>query len=157
MQLAMRYPDLVRKIVFSGGPSYHPDGFYTEFLESDKMMKPGKPWKDYYDNIAPNPSDLSVVPQKIKEMTHAWEGVSDVDLKSLKAPALLIIGDSDIVRLDHVVDMFKILGGGLPGDLVGIPNSQLAVFPGTTHTSLLKRADCLISMIMEFFDSPMPK
>jgi len=156
-QLAMRYPKLVRKIVFSGGPSYHPDGFYTEFLESDKMMKPGRPWKEYYDSIAPNPSDLPVVAQKIKEMTHAWDGIPTEDLQAIKAPALLIIGDSDIVSLDHVVEMFELLGGGVPGDLVGIPDSQLAVLPGTSHASLLKRADWLISMIMEFLDAPMPE
>jgi pimeloyl-ACP methyl ester carboxylesterase len=157
VQLALKYPDLVRKIIFSGGPSYHPDGFFTEFLESDKMMKPGRPWKEYYDSIAPNPSDLPVIAKKIKEMTHAWNGVPDKDLQAIKAPALLIIGDSDIVRLEHVVKMFRLLGGGVPGDLVGIPNSRLAVLPGTTHSSLIERADWLLSMIREFLNTPMPK
>jgi len=157
VQLAVRNPVLVRKIVFSGGPSYHPDGFYPEFLESEKMMKPGKTWKDYYDNIAPNPSDLPVMIEKIKQMIHTWKGVPSDDLQAIKAPALLIIGDSDIVSLEHVVKMFRLLGGGVPGDLVGIPNSRLAVLPGTTHASLLERADWLLSMIMEFLDAPMPK
>ncbi len=154
VQLAIRHPELVRKIIFSGGPSYHPDGFYSEFLESDKMMKPGKSWKEYYDSIAPNPSDLPVMVEKIKEMIHSWKGVPTEDLKAIKAPALLIIGDSDIVRPEHTMKMFRLLGGGVPGDMVGIPDSWLAVLPGTSHASLLERADWLHSMIMEFLDTP---
>ena len=33
------------------------------------------------------------------------------------------------------------MGGGVPGDLVGLPDSQLAVLPGSSHSSMLKRAD----------------
>jgi pimeloyl-ACP methyl ester carboxylesterase len=157
VQLAVRHPVLVRKIIFSGGPSYHPDGFYPEVLESEKMMKPGKPWREYYESIAPKPSDFPVIVEKIKEMIHAWKGVHSDNLQAIKAPALLIMGDSDIVRLEHVVKMFRLLGGGVPGDLVGIPNSRLAVLPGTTHVSLIERADWLLSMIREFLDAPMPK
>ena len=98
-----------------------------------------------------------MIVEKIKEMIHTWKGVHSDDLQAIKAPALLIIGDSDIVRLEHVVKMFQLLGGGVPGDLVGIPNSRLAVLPGTTHASLIERVDWLLSMIREFLDAPMPK
>ncbi|MGZ7109721.1 MAG: alpha/beta fold hydrolase [Methanobacterium sp.] len=155
VQVALRHPVLVHKIVFAGGASYHPDSFYSEVLE--KMMKPGKLWKEYYDSIAPNPSDFPMLVEKIKEMILAWKGVPPEDLKAIKAPALLVIGDSDIVRPEHVVRMFRLLGGGVPGDLVGISNSRLAVLPGTTHSSLIDRTDWLFSMIMEFLDAPMPK
>jgi len=157
VQLAVRHPVLVRKIIFSGGPSYHLNGYYPEVLESEKMMYPGKPWREYYNSIAPKPSDLPVIVKKIKEMIHKWKGVPSDDLQAIKAPALLIIGDSDIVSLEHVVKMFQLLGGGVPGDLVGIPNSRLAVLPGTTHASLIERADWLLPMIREFLDTPIPK
>jgi hypothetical protein len=53
--------------------------------------------------------------------------------------------------------------GGVPGDLVGLPRSQLAVLPGspvlpgTTHITLVHRVEWLTSMIAEFLDLPMPK
>jgi hypothetical protein len=53
--------------------------------------------------------------------------------------------------------MFRALGGGVAGDLVGLPDSQLAVIPGTTHVTLLERSDWLTPMITEFLDAPMPK
>jgi len=43
------------------------------------------------------------------------------------------------------------------GDLVGLPRSQLAVLPGTTHVTLLDRADWLISMVTVFLDASVPK
>ncbi len=78
-------------------------------------------------------------------------------IQSIKAPTLIIIGDSDIVRPEHAVEMFRLLGGGVAGDVTGLPNSQLAVLPGTTHVTLVDRADWLLSMITAFLDAPMPQ
>ena len=86
-----------------------------------------------------------------------WKGWPSEVIQSVKVPTLLIIGDADIVRPEHTVEMFRLLGGGVPGDLYGLPPSQLAVLPGTTHITLAHRADWLLSMITEFLDSPMPE
>ncbi len=50
--------------------------------------------------------------------------------------------------------MFRLLGGGVPGDAVGLPHSQLAVLPSTTHVTLIERADWLLAMIPAFLDAP---
>ena len=71
-------------------------------------------------------------------------------------PTLLIIGDSDIVRPEHAVEMFRLLGGGVMGDLAGLPNSQLAILPGTTHATLVECGAWLGSMITAFLETPMP-
>jgi hypothetical protein len=55
------------------------------------------------------------------------------------------------------VEMLRLLGGGVMGDLAGLPRSQLAILPGTTHVTLLERADWLVSMIGAFLDAPMPE
>ena len=46
---------------------------------------------------------------------------------------------------------------GVPGDSVGLPHSQLAVLPGTTHVTLIERADWLLPMMTAFLDAPMPE
>jgi hypothetical protein len=51
------------------------------------------------------------------------------------------------------VEMFRLLGGGVVGDLVGLPRSRLAVLPGTTHITLVQRHDWLASMVGEFLDA----
>jgi hypothetical protein len=69
----------------------------------------------------------------------------------------LNVCDSDGVRLEHAVEMFKLRGGGVMGDLSGLPDSQLAVLPGTSHfvppgSGLLDRADWMLPMLRAFLD-----
>ena len=52
--------------------------------------------------------------------------------------------------------MFRLLGGGVAGDIAWLPNSQLAILPGTTRVTLVVRADWLVSMITAFLDAPVP-
>jgi pimeloyl-ACP methyl ester carboxylesterase len=80
-------------------------------------------------------------------------------IQSIKAPTLVIIGDSDIVLPEYAVEMFKLLGDGTGavGSHTGPPKSQLAVLPGTTHVTVVDRSDLLIPMITEFLDAPMPE
>jgi hypothetical protein len=52
------------------------------------------------------------------------------------------------------VELFRLRGGSVFGDLAGLPNARLAVLPGTTHVGLVDRADWLAPMIGEFLDTP---
>ncbi len=159
--VAIRHPELVRKLVFAGGASYNVAGFYPELMEGEKKMKPedfaGTPWLKAYTRIAPHPGDWPKLVTKIKDLDVNWRGLSDDQLRSIKVPTLLIVGDADVVRPEHVVQMFRLLGGGVPGDLVGFPRSQLAVLPGTTHVTLITKTDWLLSMVRPFLDAPLPK
>ncbi|PYO11165.1 MAG: alpha/beta hydrolase [Gemmatimonadetes bacterium] len=159
--LAVRHPELVRKLVFAGGASYNVAGFYPELMEGEKKMKPedfaGTPWLKAYLRIAPHPGDWPKLVTKIKDLDVNWRGLSDDQLRSIKVPTLLIVGDADVVRPEHVVQMFRLLGGGVPGDLVGLPRSQLAVLPGTTHVTLITKTDWLLSMVRPFLDAPLPR
>ncbi|TMF44599.1 MAG: alpha/beta fold hydrolase, partial [Chloroflexi bacterium] len=149
LEIALRSPSLVRKLVWAGGTSYRRDGLYPELLKASEAMKP--------EDLDGSPFQQDRLVAKIADLDRATQGWSREAIQSVKAPTLLIIGDSDIVRPEHVVEMFRLLGGGVVGDLVGLPRSQLAVLPGTTHVTLADRAEWLASMITEFLDAPMPE
>jgi pimeloyl-ACP methyl ester carboxylesterase len=83
----------------------------------------------------------------------AWEPEA---IMAIKAPVLLIIGDADIVRPEHAVELFRLLGGGVPGDTAGLPRSRLAVLPATTHIGVVGRVDWVLSMVTEFLEASMP-
>ena len=121
-------------------------------------MKPedldGSPFQQEYASIAPHPEQWHRLVAKIADLDRATLGWPREAIASVKAPTLLIIGDSDIVRPEHTVEMFRLLGDGVIGDLVGLPRSQLAVLPGTTHVTLVDRAEWLTSMITAFLDTP---
>jgi pimeloyl-ACP methyl ester carboxylesterase len=157
LEIALRGSTLVRKLVWAGGTSYRRDGLYPELNLGRERMKPeeldGSPFHQAYLSVAPEPSQWHRLVAKIGEFDRSIEDRSREELATLQAPALLIIGDADIVRPEHTVEMFRLLGGGVIGDLVGLPRSRLAVLPGTTHVTLVDRAEWLSSMITEFLDA----
>jgi pimeloyl-ACP methyl ester carboxylesterase len=161
LEIALRSPALIRKLIWAGGTSYKRDGLYPELLAAGEAMKPedldGSAFQQAYASIAPHPEQWHRLVSKIADLDRSTLGWPREAIASIKAPTLLIIGDSDIVRPEHVVEMFRLLGGGVVGDLVGLPRPRLAVLPGTTHVTLVDRAEWLVSMITAFLDAPMPE
>jgi pimeloyl-ACP methyl ester carboxylesterase len=155
LQVAMRRPILVRRLVFAGGTSYSKGGLYPDMFEETDTAVPdldGTVWHQAYLRVAPRPDAWSELVAKVIELDRSWAGWPAPEVQAVSAPTLLIIGDSDIVRPEHTVEMFRLLGGGVNGDLAGLPASQLAVLPGTSHTGMLDRVHWLQSMILEFLD-----
>ena len=161
LEMALNSPALVRKLVWAGGTSYQRSGLYPEFSAAGAEMKPedldGSPFQQAYAEVAPYPEHWHRLVAKTVDLDRSIVGWSSEIIASLKPPVLLIIGDSDIVRPEHVMEMFRLVGGGVAGDLIGLPRSQLAVLPGTTHVALVDRAEWLTSMALAFLDAPMPE
>jgi pimeloyl-ACP methyl ester carboxylesterase len=164
LQIAVRHPEVVRKLVVASA-SYTSDGMYPELLAMIPTITPeafaGSPIEEAYLRTAPNPEDFPNLVAKLKQLDMEPFAWPPEDIQGIAAPTLLIIGDSDAIRPEHAVEMFRLLGGGVMGDLAGLPKSQFAVLPGTTHFvppgfAVLDRADWLLSMIGGFLDAPMP-
>ena len=158
VRVALGHPEVVRKLVLAS-VSYKLDGVHPGLMEGLAEMKPkmmhGSPWHEEYMRISPRPEDFPTLFAKKAQMDRQAPDLPAEAIEAIDAPTLLIIGDSDIVRPEHAVEMFRLLGGGVMGDLVGLPKSRLAVLPGTTHATLVERGDWLASMIGEFLDAPM--
>jgi len=157
LQLAMRYPELVRKLVVASA-SYTSEGMYPEVLSGVERVTPelfeGTPWKEEYDRIAPDPDAFPTLVDKIKQLDlqpFAWP---PEEVRAIPAPTMVVIGDSDGTTPEHAVELFRLRGGGVFGDLAGLPDARLAVLPGTTHVGLVDRAGWLAPMIDEFLDTP---
>jgi len=156
LQLAIEQPQLVGKLVLASA-SYRLDGLHPGLMDNIQELKPehlaGTPFEQDYAKVAPNPGDWPKLIEKITRMDADLPEWTADDIRNLAAPTMLIIGDSDIVKPEHAVEMFRLLGGGVIGDLAGLPRSRLAVLPGTTHVTLVQRADWLASMVGEFLDA----
>jgi pimeloyl-ACP methyl ester carboxylesterase len=157
LQVAVDHPEVVRKLVLAS-TAYRLDGLHPEVLGGIQQIQPehleGTPFHQAYTRVAPRPEDWPVLIEKIKEMDR--EGLpewSAETIRNLGKPVLLMAGDSDIVRPEHSVELFRLLGGGVVGDLVGLPDSRLAILPGTTHVGLPQRADWLVSMVDDFLQA----
>ena len=165
LQLAIRHPKVVRRLVVASA-SYASDHMHAELLEMIPSITPeafaGSPIEETYLRIAPHPEDFPTLVAKLKRLDMEPFAWAPEDIRGISAPTLLIVGDSDAIHLEHAVELFRLLGGGVMGDLSGLPKSQLAVLPGTTHfippgSGVPDRADWLLSMIPQFLDAPVPE
>lgn len=85
-----------------------------------------------------------------------WES----EVKALKTPVLIIAGDVDVATLEHMVKMFRLVGGGAMGDMVDmskLPASRLAIMPATAHTAVITQPDLLHAFIEPFLKGVTPK
>ena len=150
LAVAIRHPNLVGKVAINGSNfGKIEDAYDAETVKQFKSMPAdfAPPMlKDPYDKVAPDPKQWPVLVAKVKKMGLEFKGFAREDMKSIKAPVLITLGDHDVVRAEHAVQMLRL-----------IPNAQLAVIPGGDHFTLWTSPDKVLSPIAEFLDAPMPK
>jgi pimeloyl-ACP methyl ester carboxylesterase len=161
LQLALRHPELVRKVVLAS-TSFSLDGMHAQALDMFPTITPemfaGSPIEAEYLRVAPNPGDFPALVEKLTQLDSTPFEWSRDAIRAIASPTLIVLGDSDGIRLEHAIELFGLRGGGVMGDLAGMPESQLAVLPGTSHfvppgSGLLDRADWLLAMIPPFLDA----
>jgi pimeloyl-ACP methyl ester carboxylesterase len=58
------------------------------------------------------------------------------DVAKLKMPVMLVFGDADMLRPEHEVKFYQLLGGGLKDagwNRENMPKNRLAIVPDVTH------------------------
>jgi pimeloyl-ACP methyl ester carboxylesterase len=160
LHLAIRHPELVRKLIASS-VSFHPDGDRSENGDTVASMTvdmiAGTPMEQEYRAKSPHPDRLQDLLDKLGNFDPGFTGWSDADIQGIAAPTLITVGDCDAVHLNHMVRFLQLRGGDVNGDLVGVPSSQLAVFPGTTHFFGLARTPLVLEVVLKFLDAPLPQ
>lgn len=161
LQVVIRHPAAVRKLVLAS-VTYNWGGVHPGLMDGLAAMTPemmfGSPWHDEYLRTAPRPEDFATLFEKKTQMDRGTKDLPAETIQAIEAPTLLILGDSDLVRPEHAVEMFRLLGGGVFGDTpAGLPSSQLAILPGTSHVTVVDRTDLLLSIIPAFLDAPPPQ
>lgn len=156
LQLAIRHPDYVNKLVLVSA-AYNSTAYDPGFFEMLDMLTPelfaGSPVEADYMSLAPEP-DFPRLVEKLVQLDKEVQDWSAEDLQAIQSPTFVIIGDSDVVRPEHAIEMFRLFGGGVNGDLAGLPKARLAILPASSHIGVLFRVDWLVAMVTEFLDTP---
>jgi pimeloyl-ACP methyl ester carboxylesterase len=156
LRLGTDHADRVGRLVLAS-VSFRLDGMHPGLLDGIQELRPehlhGSEFHDEYLRTAPDPAGFPGLVTKIKRLDGDLPEWPVEQIRALAAPTLLVLGDSDIVRPEHAVEMFRLLGGGVAGDLTGLPTCRLAILPGTTHTAIPQRAEWLAPMIDEFLNA----
>lgn len=141
--------------------AYDTEGWQPEFkafipqLTVEMFVR--MPFAEDYRKLAPNPEGFPALVEKLIALEHepmAWEE----DIRKMKTPVLIITGDADVATLEHSVAMFRLLGGGIMGDMgKPLPASRLAVLPATSHTAVINQPYPLHAFIEPFLKGETPK
>ena len=109
LEIAIRHPELVNKIIVAS-TMYKKEGAYPWFW--DMMAHPTfegmpQPYKDAYLKINPDTNALHTMYKRDVARMQSFKDIKEEDIKAIKAPALIIIGDKDVVRPEHAVEMWR--------------------------------------------------
>jgi pimeloyl-ACP methyl ester carboxylesterase len=160
MQVAIRHPEKVRKVVSVSAVFRH-DGWVKEAVEAFPKMEPGmfkgSPIETEYKKLSPTPDKFDTFVKRVIQMDIKPYDFGAGKLKATKAPMLFIHGDADGVRLDHISELFRLKGGEIFGDMRPRSESRLAILPDTTHITLMEKPDVIVPMVNDFLNAQPPR
>ena len=141
--IALGAPARVGKLIVASSDAHRPPGRESVPLSEDRLPTQAdfQEMHDAYDAVAPDPAHFDEFAAKNSTLVHEFPGWTD-ELRSLRAPTLLIFGDRDFSPLPDVAELFDLL-----------PNAQLAVLPGATHVGLTRRPDEVLALVTSFLDA----
>lgn len=152
VQMAIRHPQIVDKMVL-GSALCKRNGVpvqFWDFMKGAKLANMPEQLKAAYLQVAPDSKGLQIMQDKDAKRMLNFTDIPDRQIESIKAPALIIIGDKDVITPEHAVEMHK-----------QMTNSELAIIPGvhgeyigevTTLKLGSKEEDFVIPMIERFLD-----
>lgn len=154
LQIAIRYPEIVDKIVLGSALAKRngvPEWFW-DFMEQAKLENMPDQLKTAYKQVAPDTSGLQVMHDRDAKRMVNFKDIPDEQIKSIKAPTLIIIADKDIITPEHAIELHR-----------QIENSELAIIPGghgeyigeiTTIKPDTKESEFVVPMIEKFLSKP---
>ena len=154
LQIAIRHPEIVNKIVLGSALAKRsgvPEWFWG-LMEQAKLENMPEQLKTAYKQVAPDTSGLQIMHDRDAKRMVNFKDIPDEQIKSIKAPTLIIIGDKDIITPEHAIELHR-----------QIENSELAIIPGghgeyigeiTTITPNTKDSEFVVPMIEKFLNKP---
>ncbi len=158
-RLAVQHPEAVRRLVLVSA-GFAQEGFYPEMLPMQAqvgaamapMMKDTPMYKSYAA-VAPHPEDFPRLLDRMGELMRKPYDWRD-EVKKLSMPVMLVFGDSDMFRLEHVVEFYRLLGGGERDAGWGrehMATNRLAILPDVTHYEMFM-SPALVTTALPFLD-----
>lgn len=152
IEIAIRHPGRVNKIILASA-FYKRSAVVPQFWEGfDHATLDNMPKVLIEGHLAANNDNDSLLNMFHKDVQRmkVFKGWSDEQMKSIKAPTLVINGTKDVGSIEHAVEMYYI-----------IPNCELAIFPGghgtymgtieSTENGKLPKFNA-VALIEEFLD-----
>lgn len=159
LQLALRHPERVKHLVLAS-MTFNEGGALPGFAEQMESLTPevfaGSVMEAEFKRLAPDPDAFPSVVNKIKVMGRGQDWAAE-RIRALTSPTFIIVGDHDMVRPEHAVELYRLRGGGDTARssqpfLTEAPPARLAVLPASSHVDVFGDPVLLAAMILPFLD-----
>lgn len=148
LHVALERPDLVRRLVLISG-QFHQKGLVPGILDDPGMgdMMAASPMAASYAEVSPDGAEhFPVIVKKIIDLALTGPTLAAEQLAGVSARTLVVSGDDDGVHLEHTVELYR-----------SIPESELAVVPGTSHLLVWEKPEQVTELVLRFLTTdPVP-
>jgi pimeloyl-ACP methyl ester carboxylesterase len=152
LQVAIRHPQLVRKLVFASSMTKRAGArkeFWDFIARADFSMMP-QPLKDAFLRVNPDPNALRTMHDKDLARMQSFADVPDDRVRSVRASTLIVAGDRDVPTPEHAVELSHL-----------IPNARVLIVPGgheilgdAGSTAMESRTpESVARLVVEFLDA----
>lgn len=138
LTMAYDHPERVKKLVVIGA-KFHFSGLRDDFIEIIQNLTPETFPHDTYSRIAPDPAHWPVFVKKIKKLWFSEPTFTTDQIKQIHCPTLVMVGDHDIIKMNHTTALFEAL-----------PKGQLMVVPNSSHMVLMEKPEIVNPAIITF-------
>lgn len=139
--VALRRPELVDKLVLIGACASR-EGYTPETRASfETVTRQDVPiLEQMYALASPDgPEHFGVVFDKLKPQWATEPNIGPAELGRVPAETLILIGDHDIVTVEHAAAMQR-----------AMPDAELAVVPGASHMAPMEKPAIVNGLILDF-------
>ncbi|MEO8582420.1 MAG: alpha/beta hydrolase [Flavitalea sp.] len=121
LQIGIRHPGIVDKLIVASA-IYKRNGmpaWFWDFMKTADISNMPQELKDDYLLLTMDPRGLQIMHDRDVQRMVTFKDWDEEYIKKITAPTLVISSDADVVRVEHAVEIFRLL-----------PNGKLAIFPG---------------------------
>jgi pimeloyl-ACP methyl ester carboxylesterase len=144
--VAIKRPDLVRRLVTIGS-NFSADGLTNEAAATFKPDTPTSAVPVMHEMWKVNAVDPDRFDAVLEKMQGCWfdYAIPPADLARIAAPTLVMVGDDDIAKFEHTIELFET-----------IPDAQLAVIPGASHLAPIEKPELVNQLVLDFLAAEGP-
>ena len=137
LDLAIHHPGRVRKLVLFGA-NFTPQG-----VDPAVFAALQRAWAEDSAAAAADISEPLPIDARLHRLWLTQPNFTPGELHAIECPTLVAVGDHDLPRLEHTLELAR-----------AIPGAQLCVIPGATHAVLHERADLADEIVLQFLKVP---
>jgi len=141
LDMASKHPDRVSRLIAIGA-NYDVEGIAPKDRDPKIFWSFVPEVKPFYDNIAPDPGHFNVAARKVFIMGSTLPHYTITDLGRIRARALIIAGEHDLILRAHTDSMAR-----------AIPGAKEVIVPGASHFGPLEKPDVYNALAVDFLNA----